>query len=124
MMRKVLVTGGAGFVGSHLVDALLDRGHVVRVLDNLDPQVHGSSGRPNGNLSPEAEFILGDVRDAAVVRRAIEGMEAIFHLAAAVGVGQSMYRIRDYVEVNTLGAANLLQAVVDRESRVEKLESK
>ena len=120
MTRKILVTGGAGFVGSHLVDALLQRGHAVRVLDNLDPQVHGKSGRPNGNLNPAAEFLRGDMRDPVVVRQALDGMEAVFHLAAAVGVGQSMYRIRDYMENNTLGAANLLQAVVDGPARVEK----
>ena len=120
-MRKILVTGGAGFVGSHLVDSLVERGHVVRVLDNLDPQVHGSTGRPGGHVSPEAEFVLGDIRDTEVVSRAVKGMEVVFHLAAAVGVGQSMYRIRDYMEVNTLGAANLLQALVGAPSRVEKV---
>ena len=97
MGRRILVTGGAGFVGSHLVDALLARGHTVRVLDNLDPQVHGSTGRPNGHLNPDAEFHHADVRDLAAVRRAVAGVDVVFHLAAAVGVGQSMYRIRDYV---------------------------
>ena len=121
MGRRILVTGGAGFVGSHLVDALLARGHIVRVLDNLDPQVHGSTGRPNGHLNRDAEFHHADVRDLAAVRRAVEGVEVVFHLAAAVGVGQSMYRIRDYVDVNSLGGANVLQAVIDRKSRVEKL---
>jgi dTDP-L-rhamnose 4-epimerase len=121
MRRSILVTGGAGFVGSHVVDALLARGHRVRVLDNLDPQVHGKTGRPRGHLSRDVEFHHADVRDVDAVRRGIDGVEVVFHLAAAVGVGQSMYRIRDYVEVNSLGGANILQAVVDRKSRVEKL---
>jgi dTDP-L-rhamnose 4-epimerase len=121
MRRKILVTGGAGFVGSHLVDALLARGHHVRVLDNLDPQVHGRTGRPRGHLNADAEFLHADVRDLDAVRRALDGVDVVFHEAAAVGVGQSMYRIREYVEVNSLGGANLLQAIVDRKSRVERM---
>ena len=85
MTKNVLVTGGGGFVGSHLVDALLAAGHKVRILDNLTPQVHGQ-GLPV-YLSGEAEFVHGDMRDPGAVHRALEGMEVIFHLAAAVGVG-------------------------------------
>jgi dTDP-L-rhamnose 4-epimerase len=121
MSKHVLVTGGAGFVGSHLVDALLKRGDAVRVLDNLDPQVHGHTGRPTGHLNPAAEFLHGDVRDASMVARALEGIEVVVHLAAAVGVGQSMYRIRDYVDVNSLGGATLLQGILDGGKRVERL---
>jgi dTDP-L-rhamnose 4-epimerase len=119
--RRVLVTGGAGFVGSHLVDALVKRGDRVRVFDNLDPQVHGPERRPPKWLAPDAEFILGDMRDAGVVANALRGVDVIYHLAAAVGVGQSMYQIADYTATNTLGTANLLQALVDSRQSVDRV---
>ncbi|HEX5726451.1 MAG TPA: NAD-dependent epimerase/dehydratase family protein [Longimicrobiaceae bacterium] len=119
--RRVLVTGGAGFVGSHLVDALLARGHEVRILDNLDPQVHGSGQRAPAWVPREAELVVGDVRDPEAVRRALRGVARVYHLAAAVGVGQSMYRIADYTAVNTLGTAHLLQALVDDRGEVERV---
>lgn len=119
MGKKILVTGGAGFVGTHLVDALISAGHNVRVLDNFTPQVHGDSV-PDW-FCPEAELIRGDVRDPDAVRRALEGAEVIFHLAAAVGVGQSMYEIARYMETNTQGTAVLLQEILHRKSRVQKL---
>jgi len=90
MARKVLVTGGAGFVGSHLVDALVEAGHEVRVLDNLSPQVHGET-LPD-YLSSDAELMRGDMQDCASVRAAMEGIEVVFHLAAAVGVGNAPAR--------------------------------
>ncbi len=111
---KILVTGGAGFIGSHLVDALLAAGHSVRVLDNLDAQVHGEGGVRPAYLSEEAELQVGDVRDRAAVAKALDGMEAVYHLAAAVGVGQSMYEIEHYVSVNSLGAAVVLEEIVKR----------
>ncbi len=117
--KTVLVTGGAGFVGSHLVDALVLRGHSVRVYDNLAPQVH-PGGMP-GYLSREAEFIRGDMGDLDLLRRAVRGVNVIFHLAAAVGVGQSMYQIAHYVAANTQGTANLLQALLDTRAQIEKL---
>ena len=119
--RTTLVTGGAGFVGSHLVDALLARGHRVRILDNLDPQVHGPEQRRPAWVPDDAEFRLGDMRDADAVRRAMEGVEVVYHLAAAVGVGQSMYQIADYTATNTLGTAHLLQSLVDERGGVERL---
>lgn len=119
--RKVLVTGGAGFVGSHLVDALVKRGDRVRVFDNLDPQVHGPERRPPPWLSPDAEMVVGDMRDPDAVSDALRGMEVVYHLAAAVGVGQSMYQIAPYTAINTLGTAHLLQALVDREMEMERL---
>ena len=115
MSRKVLVTGGAGFVGSHLVDALVDRGDRVLILDNLDPQVHGPDQSPPEWLNPEAELVRGDVRDREVWDGLLDDVDVIYHLAAAVGVGQSMYQVADYTEVNTQGTANLLQALVDGE---------
>ncbi|HVH04540.1 MAG TPA: NAD-dependent epimerase/dehydratase family protein [Myxococcota bacterium] len=117
---KVLVTGGAGFVGSHLVDGLLAAGHVVRVLDALAAQVHGETERP-ADLSPEAELVKGDVRDHAAVARALEGVEAVFHQAAAVGIGQSMYEIERYVSANSVGTAVLLEEIAARRDRIRKL---
>jgi dTDP-L-rhamnose 4-epimerase len=119
--RRVLVTGGAGFVGSHLVDALLKRGDRVRVFDNLDPQVHGEERRKPDWLPAEAEFVLGDMRDADAVAGALHGIDTVFHLAAAVGVGQSMYQIADYTATNTLGTAYLLQSLVDSGQSLDRL---
>lgn len=119
--RNVLVTGGAGFVGSYLVDALVARGDRVRVFDNLDPQVHGPEREAPPWLSPGAELVVGDMRDARAVAAALQGVDVVFHLAAAVGVGQSMYRIADYTATNTLGTAHLLQALVDRKQQLQRL---
>ena len=119
MNRRVLITGGAGFIGSHLADELLAHGYQVRVLDCLLPQVHGGGAQRPEYLSPEVELMVGDVRDAAAVERALKGVDAVFHLAAAVGVGQSMYEVEHYTSVNNLGTAVLLQALAG--SPVERL---
>jgi len=118
---RVLVTGGAGFIGSYLVDALVQRGHHVRVFDSLEPQVHGPSGEAPEYLNPAAELVVGDVRDRAALMRGLDGISVVFHYAAAVGVGQSMYEIRRYVEANTLGGANLLDILANEEHGVEKV---
>ncbi|MBN1587220.1 MAG: NAD-dependent epimerase/dehydratase family protein [Candidatus Omnitrophica bacterium] len=118
-MSRVLVTGGAGFIGSHLVDALVEEGHEVRILDNLDPQVH-TEGKP-GYLNPEAEFVQGDVRKRDDLRLALKGIEYVYHQAALVGVGQSMYRIEDYVDVNTRATATLLDLIVNEKIPLKKL---
>lgn len=115
---KILVTGGAGFIGSHLVDALIEK-HEVGVLDNLEPQVHTKS-KPD-YLNENATYIFGDVRDKEVLRKALEGVEVIFHEAAAVGVGQSIYQVEKYVEVNTMATAKLLDILVNEEHEVKKL---
>jgi dTDP-L-rhamnose 4-epimerase len=119
MAKNVLITGGAGFVGSHLADALLNAGHNVRVFDNLTPQVHDD--QIPSYLSTGAELLQGDMRDADAVHRALERIDVVFHLAAAVGVGQSMYEISHYIGTNTQGTAILLQGLLNRKSRVEKL---
>jgi dTDP-L-rhamnose 4-epimerase len=117
MGQHILITGGAGFIGSHLADELLRAGHRVRALDNLSPQVHGAAGEAGARpdyLSPEVELQVGDVRDPAAVRRALDGVDAVYHFAAAVGVGQSMYEIAQYTDINNMGTAVLLEALVER----------
>jgi dTDP-L-rhamnose 4-epimerase len=109
--KRVLITGGAGFVGSHVADELLERGYEVRVLDNLAPQVHGTRARRPSYLSREVEFVRGDVRDEEAVARAAKGVAAVFHFAAVVGVGQSMYEIAHYTSSNGQGTAVLLEAL-------------
>lgn len=119
-MANYLVTGGAGFIGSHLVDYLIRKGHKVAIFDNLDPQVH-AAGEPE-YLNKEAEFILGDVRDETALAKALRGKDAVFHEGAVVGVGQSMYEIKRYVDVNTLGTANLLDVIVNHKlTNIKKL---
>jgi dTDP-L-rhamnose 4-epimerase len=112
--KYVLITGGAGFIGSHLADELLDRGYRVRVLDSLVPQVHGGERARPSYLAADVELIRGDVRDAEAVRAALDGIDAVYHLAALVGVGQSMYDIARYTAVNNLGTATLLEALSKR----------
>ena len=124
MGEKILVTGGAGFIGSHLVDALLAAGHEVRILDALEPQVHGdlrARGEVPDYLNPAAELILGDIRNPEVVQRALSGIDVLFHEAALVGVGQSMYEIARYTDVNASGAAVVLQAVANLPQRPRKM---
>ncbi|WP_396617043.1 SDR family NAD(P)-dependent oxidoreductase [Lysobacter soli] len=116
---RVLITGGAGFVGSHLADELLAHGYQVRVLDALAAQVHGDDAQWPAYLSDEVERMQGDVRDADAVRAALERVDRVFHLAAAVGVGQSMYEIEHYTDVNNRGTAVLLEAL--SRSPVKKL---
>ncbi len=121
MADRVLVTGGAGFVGSHLAEALLRHGHQVRVLDALVPQVHGPNATSPRYLPREVEFLHGDVRDPAIWQRALKDVRVVFHDAAEVGVGQSMYEIVRYVEANTLGTAILLQELISGRSKVDKV---
>jgi dTDP-L-rhamnose 4-epimerase len=111
MSNQILITGGAGFIGSHLADALLARGHRVRALDNLSPQVHGGDSARPDYLNKEIELVCGDVRDPETMRRALRGVDVVYHLAAAVGVGQSMYEIAQYTATNNLGTAVLLEAL-------------
>ncbi|MYZ49354.1 NAD-dependent epimerase/dehydratase family protein [Propylenella binzhouense] len=116
MKETVLVTGGAGFIGSHLARELLDHDYRVRILDNLTPQVH-PDGTPPAYVPPGAELIVGDVRDRETVARALQGVDLVCHLAAAVGVGQSMYEIERYTSINNLGTAVLLEALAQADVR-------
>jgi dTDP-L-rhamnose 4-epimerase len=117
--RKILLTGGAGFIGSHLATALVERGHRVRILDVMDPQVHGAV--PQRPQTPGAEVVRGDLLDPDSLTHALDGVEVIFHQAAAVGVGQSMYEAAFYTRVNSLGTAMLMEKVARAGSRVEKV---
>ncbi len=119
MSKQILITGGAGFVGSHLADGLLAAGHSVRILDDLTPQVH-PAGRPD-YLSPDVELVVGDVRDPNRLREVLTGVDVVYHFAATVGVGQSMYEIARYMSINTQGTAELLQAMLDAKLTPEKL---
>ncbi|MGK7396806.1 MAG: NAD-dependent epimerase/dehydratase family protein [Candidatus Cyclobacteriaceae bacterium M3_2C_046] len=117
MKEKVLITGGAGFIGSHLAHELLKSGYQVKVLDNLIPQVHGKNAKPPSYLSSEVAFIKGDIRDRDILRTALEGVDLVFHLAAMVGVGQSMYQVSNYMDVNDMGTAILLEELIQNPVR-------
>ncbi|MCM8829950.1 MAG: GDP-mannose 4,6-dehydratase [Candidatus Omnitrophica bacterium] len=119
-MKKVLVTGGAGFIGSHLVDALVKkRCYKVTVFDNLEPQVH-TDGLPE-YYNIRARFIRGDVRNRKQLKEILIDSDIVVHFAAAVGVGQSQYQIAKYVESNIQGTANLLDVLVNEKHNVKKL---
>ncbi|PTQ07837.1 nucleoside-diphosphate-sugar epimerase [Sphingomonas oleivorans] len=115
-MEKILITGGAGFIGRFVADELLARGHQVRVLDSLIDQVHGDCARPEA-LSPEVELVRADVRNGDAVARALEGVDSLIHLAAEVGVGQSMYSVERYTSVNDVGTAVLFETLIDHPVR-------
>jgi dTDP-L-rhamnose 4-epimerase len=117
----VLITGGAGFIGSSLSLALVERGHAVTILDNLSAQVHGTDAQLPTALSHRVRFIRGDVRSRDDWSAALEGQEAVVHLAAETGTGQSMYQIEHYVDVNVRGTALMLDILANRQHAVGKL---
>jgi dTDP-L-rhamnose 4-epimerase len=119
-IRNVLVTGGAGYIGSHLVDALVGRDYRVTVLDNLEPQVHRSGTWPS-YANAQVEYVRGDVRDRAVFEPLVLAADAVVHFGAAVSIGQSMYQVDRYVDVNTRGTALLLDMLVNTKHHVEKV---
>jgi dTDP-L-rhamnose 4-epimerase len=110
MSETVLLTGGAGFIGSHTADLLLQQGHAVRAFDLLSPQVHPDRQRPS-YLHPDVELVEGDVRDVEALVRALDGVDVVYHLAAETGVGQSMYESARYFDVNVTGTAALWEAI-------------
>ena len=120
-MAKALITGGAGFIGSFLADALLEAGHEVVVLDSLEPQVHGEGDSPPEYLSEDVVFHRGSIDDPEALGRALEGVEVLFHEAALVGVAQSMYEIERYASGNTAATAAMLQHIVDRRGPLKKI---
>lgn len=119
MKKRVLITGGAGFIGAHTANELLSSGYSVRALDSLVTQVHGAEQKRPAYLAPEVELIVGDIRDSRALSRSLKGIDAVIHLVSLVGVGQSMYQIDEYTSVNNLGTANLLQILT--KDRVERL---
>ncbi|HON56175.1 MAG TPA: GDP-mannose 4,6-dehydratase [bacterium] len=120
MAKKILVTSGTGFIDSHIVDALIEKDYDVIIYDNLCPQVHKNGKKPK-YLNKNAKFIKGDVLDYDKLKKVILQVNAIFHKAAMVGVGQSQYEIRKYTEVNELGTANLLDIIVNNKNKIEKI---
>ena len=117
-MKRILVTGGAGFIGSHLVDRLVKDGKEVVVLDNFDPQVH--QGKKPGYLNKNARYVEGDIRDEGALRKSTDGVDTVFHFAAKVGVGQSMYEIKEYVDANTLGTAFFWDYIINKKLNINK----
>ena len=120
-MSRILVTGGAGFIGSHTVMALVELGYEVRVLDCLDPQVHGTNASFPSFLQRIASCIYGDVCDLSTVQKALKGVDAVYHFAALTGVGQSLYDIRHYVATNCAGTATLLEAILKNDLPISRL---
>jgi dTDP-L-rhamnose 4-epimerase len=118
--KKVLITGGAGFIGSHLADKLIGEGHSVTVYDILDPQVHPDQKKPV-YLNPNIDFIQADVRNIEKMEEVLKDIEVVYHLAAAVGVGQSMYQIDRFLDVNSGGTAKLLDFLVNKSHSVKKV---
>jgi len=118
MTCSILVTGGAGFIGSHIVDALIEKGNQVTIYDNLEPQVH--KARPN-YINEKATFLEKDILEVETLKEAVADKEIIFHEASMVGVGQSMYQVERYMGVNTYGTARLLDLLVNTEHDVKKL---
>lgn len=124
-MKNILITGGAGFIGSNLALKLITNGYTVRVLDSLSEQIHGSSPEKDSYLyktiKDKVDFIKGDITNTADVASAIVGQDAIIHLAAETGTGQSMYEIKKYVDVNCGGTAIILDFLANNSHQIKKI---
>jgi len=124
MIKNILITGGAGFIGSNLALKLLDKGYQVTVLDNLSPQIHGEDGTKSElflNIKDKVNFIQGDVVKSEDWKKALKGQDVVVHLAAETGTGQSMYEINKYIDVNVKGTSNLLDILTNEEHQVKKI---
>lgn len=121
MSRKILITGGAGFIGSNLAKKLIKKGEEVTILDNLSPQIHGKNAEIPFDLKEKVRFIKGDVRNKDDWRKAIKRQDIIIHLAAETGTGQSMYKISKYSDVNISGTANMLDILANEKNSIEKI---
>jgi len=124
MTQNILITGGAGFIGSRLSLGLLAKGHVVRVLDNLSPQIHGADPEASPlfrSIQGKVEFLHGSVTNRTDLTKALSGIETVVHLAAETGTGQSMYAIRHYADVNIGGTALLLDLIANEPFPVRKI---
>src|SRR4051812_4538684 len=118
MIKNILITGGAGFIGSSLALKLLEKGYKVTVLDNLSPQIHGEDGSSSElflKIKDKVTFIKGDVVNSDDWRNALKGQDVVVHLAAETGTGQSMYEINKYIDVNVKGTSNLLDILTNEE---------
>lgn len=124
-MKNILITGGAGFIGSNIAKKLVEQGHNVTVLDNLSRQIHGQNPEVDSplylSIKDKVNFILGDVCDRSVLAQAVKGQDMIFHLAAETGTGQSMYEISRYFDVNVQATANLLDILGNSKHQVKKI---
>jgi dTDP-L-rhamnose 4-epimerase len=120
-LERILVTGGAGFIGSHTVDLLLENGYEAIILDNLEPQVHGKKQIKPEYVNKDATFIQHELQDKEFLNKTISEVDAIIHLAALVGVGQSMYQIDRYIDANTKATAILLDILAKKEHNIKKL---
>lgn len=117
--KNILVTGGAGFIGSFLVDKLVEDGHNVTIYDNLEPQIHHN--KIPDYLNKDARFIQADILNYETLKKSVKDKEIIFHFASMVGVAQSQYEIKKYIDVNVSGTANLLNILVNEKTKVQKL---
>ena len=124
-LNKVLISGGAGFIGSNLALALVKKGYQVRVLDNLSPQVHGNNARETSplyqSIFDKVDFIKGTVTSRKDWREALEGQDAVIHLAAETGTGQSMYEIKKYCDVNIFGTSQLVDILTNKKHSIQKI---
>ncbi len=121
MIKNVLISGGAGFIGSHIAEKLVDKGYVVRILDNMCEQIHGKDGEVPLFIRDKVEFIKGDVTNCEDWKKAIDGMDAVIHLAAQTGTGQSMYEIDKYCDVNIGGTAKLFDILTNTKHSIKKV---